>query len=69
MLHSANIEYVKWDMNRPLCDMGSAALSADCQGELFHRYVRLGMYSLQERLVTVIPAPASGKLFRRRRTL
>ena len=53
-LHSANIEYVKWDMNRPLCDMGSAALSADCQGELFHRYV-LGMYSLQERLVTEFP--------------
>ena len=54
ILHSANIEYVKWDMNRPLCDMGSAALSADCQGELFHRYV-LGMYSLQERLVTEFP--------------
>ncbi|MBQ8150444.1 MAG: alpha-galactosidase [Clostridia bacterium] len=51
VLRSANIEYVKWDMNRPLADIGSYALSAECQGELYHRYV-LGMYRLQERLVT-----------------
>ncbi len=54
VLHSANIEYVKWDMNRPLCDIGSACLKAEDQGELFHRYV-LGMYSLQERLITEFP--------------
>ncbi len=54
VLNSANIEYVKWDMNRPLSDIGSAALAADCQGELFHRYV-LGVYRLQERLVTAFP--------------
>lgn len=54
VLHSANIEYVKWDMNRPLSDIGSAALSAECQGELFHRYV-LGVYRLQERLITEFP--------------
>lgn len=54
VLRSANIEYVKWDMNRPLSDIGSYALSAECQGELFHRYV-LGMYRLQERLVTEFP--------------
>ncbi len=54
VLHSANIEYVKWDMNRPLADMGSACLPADRMGELFHRYV-LAVYELQERLVSDFP--------------
>ncbi len=54
VLHSANIEYVKWDMNRPLTDLGSAALPAERQGELYHRYV-LGMYEMQERLITEFP--------------
>ncbi len=54
VLRSANIEYVKWDMNRPLSDLGSYALSAECQGELYHRYV-LGMYRLQERLTSEFP--------------
>ena len=54
ILHSANIEYVKWDMNRQLADMGSTGLPADRQGELFHRYV-LGVYQLQERLTTEFP--------------
>ncbi len=54
ILRSANIEYVKWDMNRPLSDLGSYGLSAECQGELYHRYV-LGVYRLQERLVTEFP--------------
>ncbi len=54
ILRSANISYVKWDMNRQLTDMGSAYLPADRQQELFHRYV-LGVYELQERLVTEFP--------------
>ncbi len=54
ILRGANIEYVKWDMNRPLCDIGSAALPADRQGELYHRYV-LGLYEMQERLITEFP--------------
>ena len=54
ILRSAHIEYVKWDMNRPLSDIGSCKLSADRQGELFHRYV-LGVYELQERLITEFP--------------
>ena len=54
VLRSANIEYVKWDMNRPLSDIGSMELDADRQGELFHRYV-LGVYELQERLITEFP--------------
>lgn len=54
VLHGANIEYVKWDMNRPLTDLGSASLPADRQGELYHRYV-LGMYEMQERLLQEFP--------------
>lgn len=54
VLHSANVEYVKWDMNRQLSDLGSAILDSDHAGELYHRYV-LGMYDLQNRLVTEFP--------------
>ena len=54
ILDSANIEYVKWDMNRQLTDLGSLNLPADQQGELSHRYV-LGVYELQERLIRRYP--------------
>ena len=54
ILRSANIVYVKWDMNRQLSDLGSTYLGAEEQQELFHRYV-LGVYALQERLVTEFP--------------
>ena len=53
-LRSANIEYVKWDMNRQLTDLHSFELSADRQGELSHRYV-LAVYELQERLLQEFP--------------
>lgn len=54
ILRSANIRYVKWDMNRQLSDLGSIYLDRGHQKELFHRYV-LGVYELQERLVTEFP--------------
>ena len=54
ILNSANIEYLKWDMNRQLSDLGSLGLPADRQGELYHRYV-LAVYELQERLVNRFP--------------
>ena len=54
VLSSANIEYVKWDMNRPLTDLGSFAYPADRQGELSHRYM-LGVYEMQERLINDFP--------------
>lgn len=54
VLSSANIEYVKWDMNRPLSDIGSYALKSDTQGELFHRYM-LGVYDMQGRLLRDFP--------------
>ena len=54
VLRSADISYVKWDMNRQLATMGSYALPADRQGGLYHRYV-LGVYRMQERLITDFP--------------
>ena len=54
VLRSANIAYVKWDMNRQLSDLGSSYLPKERQQELFHRYV-LGVYELQERPVTEFP--------------
>ncbi len=54
VISSANIEYVKWDMNRQLTDIGSVEFAGDRQGELAHRYV-LGVYELQERLVNDFP--------------
>ncbi len=54
VLRGANIEYVKWDMNRQLSDIGSAALAADQMGEFYHRYV-LGVYEMQGRLTREFP--------------
>lgn len=49
---SAQIDYVKWDMNRPISDWYSADLSD--QGELQHRYV-LGLYDFMSRLIARYP--------------
>lgn len=46
---SVPIAYIKWDMNRSLTDVWSAALPAQRQGEVYHRYV-LGVYDLLERI-------------------
>ncbi|MCQ2520343.1 MAG: alpha-galactosidase [Lachnospiraceae bacterium] len=54
VMDSANIEYVKWDMNRPLADIASLSLPADRMGEFFHRYV-LSVYELQRRLTDSYP--------------
>ncbi|MGN0141492.1 MAG: alpha-galactosidase [Roseburia sp.] len=54
VLRSANIAYVKWDMNRQLTDLGSIYLEKERQGELCHRYV-LAVYELQERLTREFP--------------
>ena len=53
-LSSANIAYVKWDMNRHLSDVGSLLRDADGQGELLHRYV-LAVYRMQEQLLKDFP--------------
>lgn len=54
VLHSANIDYVKWDMNRCLANVGSAALNREHAGEFYHRYV-LALYRLQERMLQEFP--------------
>lgn len=54
VLRMANIEYVKWDMNRPIADIGSSYLPKDQQGEIIHRHM-LAVYELQERLMKEFP--------------
>jgi len=54
MLACGNIDYVKWDMNRTMTEIGSASLDADRQLETPHRYM-LGLYSLVNRIVTKYP--------------
>jgi alpha-galactosidase len=54
ILSSANIVYVKWDMNRHLTEVGSTALPPDRQGEVYHRYV-LGLYDVLTRITEAFP--------------
>lgn len=54
VLESAPIAYVKWDMNRPLTEMGSPALPQAQQREIAHRYV-LGVYDVMERVTSRFP--------------
>lgn len=54
VLHSAPIDYVKWDMNRYLSDVGSATLPKERQGELLHRYT-LAVYEMEQRLLDECP--------------
>ena len=49
VLDSAEVSYLKWDMNRCLTDVWSAALPPRRQGETRHRYV-LGVYGMLENL-------------------
>eukprot|EP01039_Chlorochromonas_danica_P006764 gene6764-7474_t len=56
VLSGANIEYIKWDMNRPLTEVYSilAGLGEVWQAEISHRYM-LGVYELQGRIVKNFP--------------
>ncbi len=51
---SANIAYVKWDMNRTFSDYYSRGLAPEQQGEVAHRYV-LGLYRCLGELVRRFP--------------
>ena len=51
---SANISYVKWDMNRIFSDYYSQYLPADRQGEVAHRYM-IGLYRLMRTLTERFP--------------
>ncbi|QFT89487.1 Alpha-galactosidase [Bacillus sp. THAF10] len=54
ILSSANIEYVKWDMNRNMTEIGSSFLDSSQQGEVAHRYI-LGLYTMLEKLTEEFP--------------
>lgn len=54
VISSGNIAYVKWDMNRIFSDVYSQYLPADCQGEVFHRYI-MGFYRLAKALTEGFP--------------
>lgn len=54
VLGSADIAYVKWDMNRHLSDLYTVDLPSGRQGELLHRFT-LGVYDFQERLLSAFP--------------
>ncbi len=54
VLSNANIEYVKWDMNRSFSEFWSFGLDSEHQGELCHRYV-LGLYRVMETLTSRFP--------------
>ena len=51
---SADISYVKWDMNRTFSDYYSTALPPERQGEVAHRYV-LGLYRCMKELTERFP--------------
>lgn len=51
---SANIEYVKWDMNRNMTEIGSDLLPAERQGEVAHRYM-LGLYRVLDTITSRFP--------------
>lgn len=52
VLDHANVEYIKWDMNRSLFDVYSP--DAKDQGTVLHRYI-LGVYEFLEKLLTRYP--------------
>ena len=54
ILEEAKIDYVKWDMNRSVCDMFGHELPPERMGELYHRFM-LGVYELKERLLARFP--------------
>lgn len=53
-LASGQIDYVKWDMNRHLTEVGNTLLPADQQKESHHRYV-LGLYRVIRTLTAEFP--------------
>ena len=54
ILSSANISYIKWDMNRTMTEIGSTYLKKEQQKEVAHRYI-LSLYELLERLTNRFP--------------
>jgi alpha-galactosidase len=53
IIRETNLDYIKWDFNRPFTDQYSSVLG-NRQGEFFHRYM-LGVYQLLDRLTKEFP--------------
>ncbi len=51
----ADVNYIKWDMNRIFSDLYSLNAEMSNHGEFLHRYI-LGLYELLTKLVTEFPA-------------
>ena len=45
IVNSSELSYLKWDMNRNICEAYNITLGSDRQGEVMHRYI-LGLYRL-----------------------
>lgn len=54
VLRNNPIDYVKWDMNRHMTEVGSALLPANRQQEVTHLYM-LGLYELLEKITSTFP--------------
>ena len=54
VLDSANIYYMKWDVNRSITDIFSNKLPPERQGEVYHRYI-LGLYRILDNIVKTHP--------------
>lgn len=54
LFSSANIKYVKWDMNRNFSDVYSQHLTVENQGKFTHLYV-LGLYEILQYLTSEFP--------------
>lgn len=54
ILRAVPIDYVKWDMNRHMTEIGSANLPPDQQQETAHRYM-LGLYEFMEQITREFP--------------
>lgn len=53
-LGNGDIDYIKWDMNRPLTEVNSNYLETDNKNEIWHRFV-LGLYQVLESVTTKYP--------------
>lgn len=53
-LGTGKIDYIKWDMNRPMTDAASAELPSERQDELAHRYI-LGLYAVLREITQSYP--------------
>lgn len=54
VLSKNHVEYLKWDFNRNLTEVGSLLLPPERQKEVFHRFI-LGTYDLMDRFTRAFP--------------